>query len=149
VRAVIQRCASARVLVGGEQVAAIGRGLVAFVAAGQADGPGDVRYTAAKIAGLRVFEGDDGRMALGPREAGAAILLVPQFTLYGDVRRGLRPDFTAAAPPEAGRARLGEVAAALRAAGLEVGEGRFGAHMRVEVDGEGPVTILVDSGRGF
>ncbi len=133
----------------GAEVAAIGAGLAVFLAAGQGDGPEDVRYTAAKIAGLRVFAGADGRMALGPREAGAAVLLVPQFTLYGDVRRGLRPDFTAAAPPEVGRARLGEVAAALRAAGLEVAEGRFGAHMRVDVDGDGPVTILVDSARAF
>ena len=148
-RAVIQRCASARVLVHGEEAAAIGAGLVAFVAAGRGDGPADVRYMAAKIAGLRVFEGEDGRMALGPRQAAAAILLVPQFTLYGDVRRGLRPDFTAAAPPEAGRALLADLAAALRAMGLPVAEGRFGAHMRVEVAGDGPVTILVDSARAF
>jgi len=88
-------------------------------------------------------------MALGPGEAGAAILLVPQFTLYGDVRRGLRPDFTAAAAPAVGRALLADLAAALRAAGLQVAEGQFGAHMAVDVAGDGPVTILIDSRRLF
>jgi D-tyrosyl-tRNA(Tyr) deacylase len=144
---VVQRCGAARVLVEGGEVAAIGRGLVAFVGAGQGDGPDDVRYLAAKIAGLRVFEAPDGRMALGPREVGGAILLVPQFTVYGDVRRGLRPDFTAAAPAESARALLADLAAALRATGLAVQAGSFGAHMTVEVSGDGPVTILIDSQR--
>jgi D-tyrosyl-tRNA(Tyr) deacylase len=149
VRAVVQRCGPARVLAGGEVVAAIPFGLVAFAGAGLGDGPEDVRYVAGKIAGLRVFAGPDGRMALGPREVNAAILLVPQFTLHGDVRRGLRPDFSGAAAPEQGRALLAELAAALRGRGLTVAEGRFGAHMVVEVAGDGPVTILIDSRRTF
>jgi D-tyrosyl-tRNA(Tyr) deacylase len=149
VRAVVQRCSAASVRVGDELVAAIGRGAVAFVGVAADDGPADVRYLCDKIAGLRILPGPDGRLQVGLAAGGAALLLVPQFTLYGDVRRGLRPDFTAAAPPEVGRARLAELASALRQAGLEVAEGRFGAHMRVDVAGDGPVTILLDSRRTF
>lgn len=148
-RAVVQRCSRASVAVGGEVVGAIGLGLVAFVAAGRGDGPEDVAYIADKIAGLRVFPGPDGRMSLPPTEVGGAVLVVPQFTLYGDVRRGRRPDFTAAAPPEDGRRLLEELTAALRARGLSVKSGVFGAHMHVDVANDGPVTILLDSRKMF
>ncbi len=145
-----QRCLGARVWVEGRQVAGIGRGLCAFCAVASGDGAADVRYLADKLAALRVFpRGDRLRMEAGLTEVGGEILLVPNFTLFGDVRRGRRPDFGAAAPAEHGRALLGELAAALRSAGVAVQEGIFGADMRVEVDNDGPVTILLDSARLF
>lgn len=126
-------------------VAAIGPGLVAFVGVGRDDGPDDVRYAAGKLAGLRVFPDADGRMAL----PGHACLLVPNFTVYGDVRHGRRPDFFAAAPPEAAAERFEQLVAAVRAADLDVAAGVFGAHMAVDVAGDGPVTLLLDSRRLF
>jgi D-tyrosyl-tRNA(Tyr) deacylase len=130
-RAVVQRCHRARVTVEDGEVAAVERGLVAFVAALRGDGVPDVAYIATKVAGLRIFPGADGRMALDVREAGGTVLLVSQFTLCGDVRRGRRPDFHEAAPPEQGRALCDAVAAALGAEGVAVATGRFGAMMTV------------------
>lgn len=149
-RAVAQRCRAAAVRVDDALVAEIGPGLCVFVAAGQDDGADDVRYMAAKLAGLRVFPlaADDRRMDRCLAEVGGTLLLVPQFTLYGDIRRGLRPDFRAAAAPEAGRAVLADLVAALRTAGVRVAEGIFGADMRVLVDNDGPVTIWIESPRG-
>ncbi len=150
-RAVAQRVRSARVAVDHRVVAAIGRGLCVFAAVGDGDAEADVAYLAGKLAGLRVFDDADapGRMRLGLAETGGAVLLVPQFTLYGDVRRGRRPDFGAAAPPALARRWLAALAAALRDGGLEVCEGVFGADMRVDVVNDGPVTILLDSRRLF
>jgi D-tyrosyl-tRNA(Tyr) deacylase len=148
-RAVVQRCSRARVTADGTVAGEIGAGLVAFVAAGRGDGPEDVAYTADKIAGLRVFPGPDGRMSASVADVGGAVLVVPQFTLYGDARRGRRPDFTAAAPPDQGRPLLDALVSALLRRGLRVATGIFGAHMRVEVDNDGPVTILLDSRRAF
>jgi D-tyrosyl-tRNA(Tyr) deacylase len=154
VRAVAQRVTSAAVAVGGEVRASIGPGLCVFAAAGRGDGVADVAYVGDKLVHLRVFPeaggaGGRARMTLSALECGAAVLLVPQFTLYGDVRHGRRPDFTAAAPPEEGRALLAALAARLRQAGLRVEEGVFGADMEVRVAGDGPVTILLDSRRVF
>lgn len=153
----VQRCLQASVEVGGAEVARVGRGLCAFVAAGRGDGGPDVAYIAEKIAHLRVFpaagqpDAAQGapRMTASLLEAGGAVLLVPQFTLYGDVRRGRRPDFTRAAPPEDGRGMLTELAGRLRAMGLPVAEGVFGADMTVRVANWGPVTVLLDSARTF
>jgi D-tyrosyl-tRNA(Tyr) deacylase len=154
VRAVVQRVTEASVAVAAEAVAGIGRGLCAFVAAGADDGDADVGYMADKLANLRVFPEDAGaegraRMACSLRDIGGELLLVPQFTLYGDVRRGRRPDFTAAARPEQGRRLLADLATSLAGRGLTVREGVFGAEMTVRVVNDGPVTILLDSRRAF
>lgn len=153
-RAVAQRVRQAAVDVSGVRVAAIGLGLCVFVAAGRGDGPADVRYMADKLAHLRVFSSaaepaGAARMTLSPLQAGGEVLLIPQFTLYGDVRHGRRPDFAEAARPQEGRALLAELALGLRQQGLVVGEGVFGADMRVQADNDGPVTILLDSRRAF
>ncbi|HEU4408329.1 MAG TPA: D-aminoacyl-tRNA deacylase [Polyangiaceae bacterium] len=148
-RAVVQRCREARVEVAGEIVGAIGPGLVAFVGAGKGDGDADLRYVADKLLGLRVFVDEAGKMNRSVVEAGGALLVVSQFTLYGDVRRGRRPGFDAALEPGAARAMLEQMVSVLRAGGVRVETGRFGADMRVVVDNDGPVTILVDSSRAF
>ncbi len=144
-RAVAQRCTAARVLVAQRVVGAIGPGIVAFVGVARGDGRDDVRYLASKLAGLRIFPDAGGRLA----RPGRACLLVPNFTLCGDVRHGLRPDCAAAAPPDIAREQLEQLAQGLRALGIEVAEGEFGADMRVEVENDGPVTILLDSKRLF
>lgn len=135
-------------------VASIGPGLCVFAAAGTGDGAADVGYIADKLAGLRVFPvvGDaagTSRMTLSLLDTHGEILLVPQFTLYGDVRRGRRPDFTGAARPPEGRSLLQALAGALRGHGLMVREGVFGADMDVLAANAGPVTILLDSRRAF
>jgi D-aminoacyl-tRNA deacylase len=148
-RAVVQRCFEARVEVAGEVVGAIGPGLVAFVGAGKGDGDVEGRYLVDKLLGLRVFADEAGRMNRSIVESGGSLLLVSQFTLYGDVRRGRRPGFDAALEPGAARALLERMVEWLRAGGLRVETGRFGADMRVLVDNDGPVTILIDSARTF
>lgn len=153
-RAVAQRVVAALVAVGEEIVASIGPGLCVFAAAGQGDGPEDIAYTADKLANLRVFPDESGvdgkaRMTRSVLDIGGEVLLVPQFTLYGDVRKGRRPDFTDAARPEEGRALLNALAAGLRDRGVLVREGVFGADMHVRAENSGPVTILIDSRRTF
>ncbi len=153
-RAVAQRVAAASVAVAGEIVASIGAGLCVFAAAGQGDGPDDVTYVADKLANLRVFpDGDSAegksRMTLSVLDTGGQILLIPQFTLYGDVRKGRRPDFTSAAPPDEGRALLGALVSGLRDRGVPVETGVFGADMHVGAENSGPVTILIDSRKTF
>jgi D-aminoacyl-tRNA deacylase len=153
-RAVVQRVTAARVEVEGEVVGRIGRGLCVFVGAGADDGAEDGPYVADKIIGLRVFPDEAGKMNRAVGEVpGAGILAVSQFTLYGDVRRGRRPSFTAAMAPEQARgafaAWVGILREKLAGSGVAVEEGRFGADMRVLVDNDGPVTILVDSTRSF
>ncbi len=144
-RAVIQRVSSAQVTVGDECCGTIERGLLVLLGVGRGDTSKDVAYLVAKTAGLRVFAGPDRRMTHSAKDVGAAILAVPQFTLFGDVRRGLRPSFDSAAPPAEGEALFREYVRRLRQEGLAVETGRFGAHMRVELANDGPVTILVDS----
>lgn len=153
-RAVVQRVRSAAVVLGERTVARIGPGLCVLCAAGEGDGPADVAYIADKLVHLRVFPAEDG--AAGPGrfsrsllEVGGELLLVPQFTLYGDVRRGRRPDFTTAAAPVRGRALLAELALALRARAAALSEGVFGADMEIALVNSGPVTILLDSRRVF
>jgi D-aminoacyl-tRNA deacylase len=148
-RAVVQRVASASVRVDGTEVSAIGPGLLALVGVGATDGPADAEYIAGKIRDLRIFTDERGRMNRSVGEAGGAVLVVSQFTLYGDCRRGRRPSFDAAGPPGPARALYEAVADALRSAGLQVRTGAFQAHMEVELVNDGPVTLLLDSGRGF
>ncbi|MDH7570377.1 MAG: D-aminoacyl-tRNA deacylase [Armatimonadota bacterium] len=148
-RAVVQRVVRACVTAGGELVGHIGVGLVALIGVETGDGPEDAHYIAEKIAGLRVFEDAEGKMNRGVREVSGGVLVISQFTLLGDCRKGRRPSFTAAAPPQTGEALYQRVAELLRAQGIPVATGRFGAHMQVELVNDGPVTILLDSRRQF
>ena len=133
---------SASVDVGDERVAEIKTGVVVLVGVGANDRPEDGERLAAKIAGLRIFE-EAGRMQRGLAEVGGMVMAVPQFTLYGDVRRGRRPEFTAAAPAEQGKRLFDAFCGALRGAGLEVRQGRFGAAMLVSLEADGPVTLTL------
>jgi D-tyrosyl-tRNA(Tyr) deacylase len=144
-RAVVQRVNEASVTVGGEVVGAIERGLLVYLGAARADEAKDVQYTADKIAGLRVFPNDEGRMSLCVTDIGGAVLVVSQFTLFGDVRRGRRPSFDGAAEPNDAERLYLEVVEALRRKGLPVETGTFRAMMLVQSVVEGPVTIQIDS----
>ena len=148
-RAVVLRVASARVTVAGRVVGEIGRGLLVFVGVGQADDPSDVAYIAGKVRELRVFEDDTGKMNRSLADVGGSVLVVSQFTLYGDCRRGRRPSFDAAAAPDEARALYDDVARSLRGAGLAVQTGEFQALMQVELVNDGPVTLLLESSRTF
>ena len=148
-RAVVQRCRAASVRVEGEVVGAIEGGLVAFVGVGEDDGVADADYVANKLARLRVFPDEAGKMAHALRGPGRALLAISQFTLFGDVRRGNRPGFDAAMRPDEAERLFDRVVERARAAGLRVETGRFGADMLVSVENDGPVTILVDSKRLF
>jgi D-tyrosyl-tRNA(Tyr) deacylase len=149
VRAVVSRVAWARVVADGELTGEIGPGLLVLVGVTHADGEADAAWLAAKVAGLRVFDDDRGVMNRSLAEAGGGALVVSQFTLYGDARRGRRPSYVAAAPPERAAPLVEAVAKALAGAGVPVAGGRFGADMLVESAGDGPVTILLDSARAF
>lgn len=153
-RAVIQRVRSARVAVGGRVVSEIGPGLLVLIGVERGDGPDDVQYVAAKIRDMRIFEdeGDEtGRKRLNRSVAdiGGAVLVVSQFTLAADLRKGRRPSFDAAAPPEVARALYESVVRELRGLGLPVETGEFQAMMVVTLENDGPVTILLDSRRRF
>jgi D-aminoacyl-tRNA deacylase len=149
VRAVASRVAWARVVADGELTGEIGPGLLVLVGVTHADTEDDAAWLAAKVAGLRVFDDDQGVMNRSLTETGDGVLVVSQFTLYGDARKGRRPSYIAAAPPERAAPLVEAVAKALAGAGVPVATGRFGADMRVESSGDGPVTILLDSARGF
>ncbi len=146
-KALVQRVSRAAVEVEGRTVAEIGTGLLVFVCAELVDGPADVAKTARKVVNLRIFEDEQGRMNLALRDVGGAVLAVSQFTLAGDVRRGNRPSFTAAAPPELARELFDSFVEAVRAHEVPVKTGIFGARMRVHLVNEGPVTIWIDSAR--
>src|SRR5580692_10448985 len=146
-RAVVQRVSRARVAVDGEIVGEVGRGLLVLLGVTHADTEAEADYLADKIAGLRVFEDENGKMNLDAASIGGGILVVSQFTLYGDVRRGKRPSFDAAAPPERARQLYEYFAERIRAAGLLCQTGRFQEMMEVELVNEGPVTILLDSSK--
>jgi D-tyrosyl-tRNA(Tyr) deacylase len=148
-RAVVQRVASARVVVDGETVGAIGRGVLVLLGVGGRDGPADVEYIAGKVRELRIFDDEAGKMNRSVVEAGGAALVVPQFTLYGDCRRGRRPSYDEAAPPALARALYEDVVRRLREAGLAVETGRFQARMQVHLINDGPVTLLLDSQKTF
>jgi len=148
-RAVVQRVSHARVTVKREIVGEIGRGLLVLLGVGASDTANDVDYLAEKIAGLRVFEDIDGKMNLAAGDVGGAVLAVSQFTLYGDVRRGKRPSFDAAAQPQRARELYEYFVARIRESGLVCETGRFQEMMEVELVNDGPVTILLDSQKLF
>ncbi len=146
-RAVIQRVSSAEVRVGDEICGQIQHGLLVFLGVCHEDTNKDVNYLATKTAGLRIFAGPDGRMTLSARDIDASVLVVSQFTLYGDVRRGLRPSFDTAAPPELAESLYEDYVRILEMEGLQVAKGVFRATMRVSLVNDGPVTILLDSSK--
>jgi D-tyrosyl-tRNA(Tyr) deacylase len=148
-RAVVQRVSRAQVAVDGEIVGEVGRGLLVLLGVTHADTEPDADYLADKIAGLRVFEDENGKMNLDVAAVAGGILVVSQFTLYGDVRRGKRPSFDAAAKPERARQLYEYFAERIRAAGLPCQTGRFQEMMEVELVNDGPVTILLDSAKIF
>ncbi|CEP67260.1 D-tyrosyl-tRNA(Tyr) deacylase [Moorella glycerini] len=149
IRAVVQRVKRARVTVEGQEVGAIGPGLLVFLGVGQGDDGDDVAYLADKVANLRIFADNEGKMNLSVRDVGGEVLAVSQFTLYGDCRKGRRPSFTAAAPPELARELYRQFVAALAAYGIRVATGQFQADMLVALENDGPVTMLLDSERLF
>jgi D-aminoacyl-tRNA deacylase len=144
-RILLQRVTRAAVRVGGETIAEIGTGLLLLVGIGAGDGSGEGDRLADKVVHLRVFEDDDGKMNRSLADVGGEILVVPQFTLYGDLRRGRRPSWDAAAPPEVAADRVEAFARALEARGTPVRRGRFGAHMEVDLVNDGPVTLWLDT----
>ena len=148
-RAVIQRVKRAKVTVAGEITGEIGTGLLVLLGVGRGDDEAAADYLAAKTVGLRVFEDKEGKMNLSVKDVGGAVLAVSQFTLYGDVRKGKRPSFDDAARPEAARVLYEYFVGQIRAAGVRCETGRFQEMMDVELVNDGPVTILMDSEKGF
>ena len=144
-RVVLQRVLRASVTVDGEEVGVIGRGLVALVGAARGDTAEEAHRLARKTAELRIFSDHEGRFNLSLLDVGGEALVVSQFTLLADARRGRRPSFTDAAPPEEAQPLIEEFSAALAALGVRVATGRFGAMMSVELVNDGPVTIVLDS----
>ena len=144
-RALIQRVSSASVLVEGQLVGEIDEGLVLLLGVGAGDGPEQVRKLADKVAKLRVFDGDAGRMDRSLIDLGAAALCISQFTLYSDTRRGLRPSFTDAAEPGVAKRLYEEFCDELAARGVHVERGSFGARMSVSLTNEGPVTLMLEA----
>lgn len=148
-RAVVQRVSRAKVTINGWVSGEIGLGLLVLLGVGSDDGEVDVDYLAQKIAGLRIFEDAEGKMNRSVIDVGGSVLTVSQFTLYGDVRRGKRPSFDDAAPPEQARSLYELFVARIQAVGLRCETGRFQEMMQVELVNEGPVTILLDSKKVF
>ena len=146
-RVVLQRVSRASVRVRGEIVGEIGRGFLLLVGVGRGDPAADVERLADKIAGLRVFADGDGKMNLALADVNGQVLVVSQFTLYGDVRKGRRPSWTAAEDPLVAEPMVEALASELEARGLPVTRGRFGADMQVELVNDGPVTLILDAGR--
>lgn len=148
-RVVVQRVSRASVKVGDEITGEIGEGLLVLLGVAHEDTEADADYLAEKIAGLRIFEDDAGKMNLSAIDVGGAVLAVSQFTLFGDVRRGKRPSFDAAARPQLARRLYEYFVERVRALGLRCETGRFQEMMEVELINSGPVTILIDSKKGF
>ncbi len=144
-RALIQRVTRGVVRVEGEIVGAIDAGLVILVGVGAADNEDDAAFLAQKIAGLRIFSDEAGRFNFSLVDSGGGALVVSQFTLYADARKGRRPSFIGAAPPERAEALIERLADGLRAAGVPVAAGRFRSHMAVEIHNDGPVTLWLDT----
>jgi len=143
-RIVIQRVRQGRVSVNGEIIAEIGQGVVILVGVGPADGEEQARYLVEKIANLRIFEDEHGKINRSLLEVGGSAIVVSQFTLYADTRKGRRPSFTDAAPPELASPLVERFAEMLREQGVETQTGQFGAHMLVEIANDGPVTIWLE-----
>jgi D-tyrosyl-tRNA(Tyr) deacylase len=148
-RAVVQRVSRAQVTVNAWTTGEIGMGLLVLLGVGHDDSESDATYLAEKIAGLRIFEDHEGKMNRSVLDVGGSVLAVSQFTLYGDVRRGKRPSFDAAAPPDNARQLYELFVECIRATGLRCETGRFQEMMQVELVNEGPVTILLDSAKAF
>lgn len=148
-RAVVQRVSEASVSVEGRVVSAIGKGLLVLLGVAKDDGPADIGYLAEKIAGLRVFEDDEGKMNRAVLEVGGELLVVSQFTLLGDVRKGKRPSFSDAMEPVRANELYQHFCTACRSLGARVSEGVFRADMRVALVNEGPVTLTLDSKKLF
>jgi D-tyrosyl-tRNA(Tyr) deacylase len=148
-RAVIQRVHSARVEVDDQIIGKIEEGLLVFLGVGRDDIQDDCQYISDKISNLRIFHDEQGKMNHSLLDIAGSVLLVSQFTLYGDARKGRRPSFSDAASPELGEALYQKTAESLRQAGLKVETGKFQAHMQVHLCNDGPVTILLDSKKGF
>ena len=143
-RIVLQRVSSASVRVSGEPVARIGPGLCLLVGVSPGDSAADIETAVAKVSGLRIFPDSDGKMNRSVEDAGGEVMVVSQFTLYGDLRRGRRPSFTDAAPPEVAEPLIGELVEGFRSRGLATSEGVFGARMEVELVNDGPVTFSLE-----
>jgi D-tyrosyl-tRNA(Tyr) deacylase len=144
-RAVVQRVSWAKVEVDGEVIGAIERGLLVYLGAGKDDGDADRAYILSKVMGLRIFTNAEGKMDLSVVDVGGALLVVSQFTLYGDVRKGRRPSFDGAMPPEDAERAYDAFVAEARAQGVTVATGKFRANMKVSSLNDGPVTLLLDS----
>lgn len=143
-RAVVQRVGRASVTVEGDIVGSIGRGLAVLVGVAPSDTVDDARLLAAKLAGLRIFGDDAGKMNLSVSDISGSVLVISQFTLYGSARKGRRPSFVAAAPPQIAEPLIEETVAALEEAGLPTATGRFGAEMAVTLTNDGPVTLILE-----
>jgi len=148
-RAVVQRVARSSVMVKDHVAGETGRGLVVFLGVGCGDAVDDACYLAGKVANLRIFEDEQGKMNLSVLDAGGSVLAVSQFTLYGDYRKGRRPNFSEAAPPSEASDLYEIFVKELEKLGLKVDTGCFGEHMTVEIINDGPVTLLLDSRRNF
>ena len=144
-RALVQRVSCASVSIGGDEVGRIGRGLVVFVGISREDTEAEARYIADKVVNLRIFDDEDGRFNLSALEVMAQLLVVSQFTLYADVRKGRRPSFIEAASPQEAETLFERAAELFRETGLTVETGRFQQRMLVDIQNDGPVTIMVDS----
>lgn len=145
-KALLQRVTEGRVSVAGEEVGRIGKGLVVFVGVADGDGEGDVEYLAQKVVNMRIFGDEAGRFNLSALDIGGELLLVSQFTLLADTRKGRRPSFVEAAPPAQAEELFDYFVEQTRTTGLKVATGRFQAYMQVEIRNDGPVTIMLDSG---
>ncbi|WP_163336338.1 D-aminoacyl-tRNA deacylase [Desulfopila sp. IMCC35008] len=148
-RAVIQRVVKGTVIVNGEVTGSIGKGLVVLIGIHPGDTPKDIEWMADKLVHLRIFEDPDGKMNLSATDIGAEMLIVSQFTLYGDCRKGRRPGYSTAAPPAIAEPVYLQLVDAVRKRGIDVGTGIFQAIMQVELINDGPVTLLIDSEKKF
>jgi D-aminoacyl-tRNA deacylase len=144
-RAVVQRVARAKVSIDHQVVGEIGSGMLVLLAAGRGDGPDQIKWMAEKLTGLRIFADESGKMNLSLTQVGGSVLVVSQFTLYGDCRKGKRPSYTGSAPPDEASALYASFVESLRGMGIPVQEGVFGAMMQVDLVNDGPVTLIVDS----
>ncbi|MFO0935326.1 MAG: D-aminoacyl-tRNA deacylase [Gemmataceae bacterium] len=144
-RVILQRAAGARVKISGETVGEIQRGWLALVGVAVCDGPSEAEWLAEKVANLRAFEDDDGKMNRSVLDINGSVLVVSNFTLYADCQKGRRPSFIAAARPEEAEPLVNAFGMGLRSLGIPVAEGRFGADMQVELINDGPVTLIIDS----
>ena len=148
-RGVVQRVLRARLEVDGQELAKIGEGLLVYISVAEGDSSEDCEYMARKIPGLRVFSDEDGKFNLDLLQSGGEVLLVSNFTVHGDARKGRRPSFAGAADPERAQRLLAELAGLISGQGVSVAQGKFAAHMHIESVNDGPVNILLDSKKVF